>query len=652
MDRLDVENMIRSRFNGDYAKKHVEVITEFYRTAGSSGYHHALDYARNQLEGYGIHTKVETYPLDGKTELLGHKMAIAWEPIDARLEIVSPIRELLTTYSETPTCMMWWSASTPSEGVEAEIVNVGQGVDESDYDKLDVSRKIVLAAGDGEQHSASRIYALAVERFGAIGILTDCLLYQHPRFRTRVSQPDLVQLFRLAPKRNDFWGIALSHKQAEKLRGLCQEGRVIVRVRIETRMFEGIGENLVWSLGDISAKQQVLLISHISATKPGANCASGPAAMIEITRTLLELERENKLRKLSRNIKFLVGAEGYGVSAYFAAHSEQISNTVAAICLDSVGHDQSKCNSSIVLYRTPDSTSSFVNDLAAQVFTDLQSEGEPPYKSTKDIPLSRFVELPYTPWSDNSALTALGVPCPLIMSWPDTYFHTQALDTEKTDPRTFNFSGSAIASIAALLARETDQTPEDIIRIIASRAKLRISEVMLQSRDWQRAAEEIDYLIERDLTAIKSVLRLSTRNARRLKKTIDNTRRLLLKDGDLAKGTLPKSKSPQKRLRRNVSLQIVPRRVKVSVFPRFAGLTYEELKSLYAEVIQVDPSLKFYALVPISSEISNLVDGHRSVSYITKAVSFQYQVSLRERHVLRFLNSLERLGYISMKTRE
>lgn len=649
-NRLGIANLIRSRFKGESAKKHVEEITKYYRTAGSSGYHQALEYARNQLENYGIHTEVETYPLDGKTELLGHKMAIAWEPVDARIEIISPIRELVTTYSETPTCMMWWSASTPSEGVEAEIVNVGPGVDESDFNKLDVSGKIVLAAGDGEQHSASRIYSLAVEKFGASGILTDCLLYQQPRFRTRASQPDLVQLFRLEPKRNKSWGIALSYNQAERLRNLCQESPVIVRVRIETKMFEGIGENLVWTLGDSNAKQQVLLISHISATKPAANCASGPAAMIEIARTLRELEHEDKLGKLSRKIRFLVGAEGYGASAYFAAHNEEISNTVAAFCLDSVGHHQEKCNSSIVLYRTPDSTASFVNDLASQVFNDLQSEGEPPYKSTREIPLSRFVELSYTPWSDNSALTALRIPCPLIMSWPDTYFHTQALDATKTDPRTFNFSGSAVASIVALLAREDAQTSQDIIRIITSRAKRRVSQVLVQDGDLDRVTEEIDYLIERDLAAIRSVSRLlDTRKIPRLRRTIENARRLLLREGDLTKRTLTRKASPRKRQGRSISRgQIVPRRLKLGVFPRFAGLSYEELKLLYAEMTQSDPSLKFYALVPISSEIGNLVDGRRSVSYITKAVSFQYRVQLQEGHVLRFLNSLEKLGYISL----
>lgn len=639
---------MQSRFDGERAQKHVEEITKYYRTAGSSGYHNAVEYAKSQLEECGIDAQVETYPLDGKTELLGREMALAWEPVSANVEIVSPIRELITTYSETPTCMMWWSASTSSDGVEAEIVDVGSGVEESDYTNVNVSGKIVLAAGDGEQHSASRIYSLAVERFGAAGFLTDCLLYHQPNFRTRTNQPDLVQLFRLEPKRNSSWGISLSHNQAQKLRNLSQKGqaKVIVRVRIEARMFEGIGENLVWKLGNTAAERQILLISHISATKPAANCASGPAVMLEITRILRELENEKKIGKFAHKIRFLVGAEGFGVSAYFSAHKGEIPHTLAALCLDSVGHNQSKCNSSIVLYRTPDSTASFINDLASQVFTDLQTEGEPPYKRTRDIPLPRFIELPYTPWSDNGALTAIGISCPLIMSWPDTFFHTQALDATKTDPKVFNFSGPAIASIITMLARKDEQTPHEIIRIILARANYRMSRLISREVDVD-LLEEIKYLIERDIAAVNSVTRLIDEDKKsNFKRPLSSTQRLLLREGALAKQIFTK---PRKQIRHRVSEQSpVPKRIKLNVFPRFAGLNYDELKLLYAEMVKIDPSLKFYALVPISSEIGNLVDGHRSVRLITRAVSFQYHVKLKEKHVLRFLKSLEKLGHLKI----
>ncbi|HKM51151.1 MAG TPA: hypothetical protein VJZ75_08235, partial [Candidatus Bathyarchaeia archaeon] len=153
--------------------------------------------------------------------------------------------------------------------------------------------------------------------------------------------------------------------------------------------------------------------------------------------------------------------------------------------------------------------------------------------------------------------------------------------------------------------------------------------------------------IERDIATVNSLIRLIDENKKlEFKKKLTTIQHLLLGEGDLAKQIFRK---PGKQTRHRTSEQSpIPRRKKLNVFPRFAGLSYKELKSLYTEMVKVDPSLKFYALVPISSEIGNLVDGRRSVRHITKAVSFQYQVKLRERHVLRFLKSLEKLGHLEI----
>jgi hypothetical protein len=649
MNRADIMNLMESRVDGERAKNHVEIITKYYRTAGSTGYHDALEYAKGQLEKVGIHTNVETYPLDGKTEMLGHKMAIAWEPIDAVVDLISPLTVTLTCFSAIPTCIMWWSAPTPSAGMQAQVVDVGTGVEEHDYAKTDVAGKIVLAAGDGEQHSAARIYSLAVEKFGAVGILTDCLLYQHPGFRTRYSQPDLVQLFRLEPKINRSWGIALSFKQAEKLRGLLKQGPVVLRVKVDAKVFEGTGENLVWEIGPKNAGQQIMLVSHISATKPGANCASGPATTIEVARIIHELTQEGRLIGLNRRIRFLVGAEGYGVSAHFRAHPDEIASTVAALCLDSVGHDQSKCNSSIVLYRTPDSTPSFISDFASHTFIEFQNHGEPPYKRTREIPLSKFAELPYTPWSDNSTLTALGIPCPLVMSWPDTYFHTQSLDATKTDANTFQFSTSAVATIVSILSTTTNKTLLEIAELITSRTKLRLGRVAVKS---SCGREEANYVVQRDIAAIGSLLRLSSpENSTYIRRRIEAAQRSLEKEANSMVKAKWKAKTrghPKKKQGRSGP---IAKRTKLGGFPRFAGLSFDELRLLYTEMVRIEPSLKFYALVPISSEVGNLVDGHRSIEEITKAIRYQYQIELKEKHVLRFLKSLERLGYVTVRTK-
>jgi len=112
MDRQELEQLMRSRIDGERAQSHVEEITKHYRTAGSSGFHLALEYLQGELTRNHISSRIETYPLDGKSELMGHKMALAWEPVSATVEITHPTKELITSYAETPTCMMWWSAST------------------------------------------------------------------------------------------------------------------------------------------------------------------------------------------------------------------------------------------------------------------------------------------------------------------------------------------------------------------------------------------------------------------------------------------------------------------------------------------------------------------------------------------------------------
>ena len=94
----EIERLVSSHFNGERANGHVREITKYYRTAGSSGYHTALEYVKGKLGEYSIPSDVETYPLDGKTQLLGRQMALAWEPVDAEVNIISPVQEHVTRF--------------------------------------------------------------------------------------------------------------------------------------------------------------------------------------------------------------------------------------------------------------------------------------------------------------------------------------------------------------------------------------------------------------------------------------------------------------------------------------------------------------------------------------------------------------------------
>ena len=110
----DLRYLLTDEFSGKNAKEHTANITEFYRSPGSSGIHYALEYVRSQLEKYGLdEMTIETYPVDGVTEILGHTVYPAWEPKDVALRVVDPVDEELVNYQETPTCIEWFSTSTP-----------------------------------------------------------------------------------------------------------------------------------------------------------------------------------------------------------------------------------------------------------------------------------------------------------------------------------------------------------------------------------------------------------------------------------------------------------------------------------------------------------------------------------------------------------
>ena len=120
----------------------------------------------------------------------------------------------------------------------------------------------------------------------------------------------------------------------------------------------------------------------------------------------------------------------------------------ASYCLESVGHDQRKLNTTLYYSRAPDSTPSFVNDHFEAVLERLPKQWGWVGRNEADISPIVVSPVPYTPWSDNSTWAAHGIPSALLMSWPDEYFHSQLLTAEVTDPAVFGYAGAMVAASA------------------------------------------------------------------------------------------------------------------------------------------------------------------------------------------------------------
>ena len=196
-------DILKNNFNGETAKEHTRNISQYYRSHGSSGYHSALEYIHDEIKKIGLdEVTVETFPLNSlgadNVQYTTDGFYPAWEPISVESSIVSPVNEKIVSYSDTPTCITWYSKSTPPGGITAEICDIGSGLSVSDYDGIDLKGKIALATGNSPEDTL-RTYELAVEKFGAVGLISDCLIGPIPGYRTREITPDFVFLVLFFP---------------------------------------------------------------------------------------------------------------------------------------------------------------------------------------------------------------------------------------------------------------------------------------------------------------------------------------------------------------------------------------------------------------------------------------------------------------------
>ena len=649
----ELRKTLNESLSGENAVIHTEAITQFYRTAGSTGIHNTIEYCREKLENENLdEIKIETYPVDGTTDLLGRISYPAWEPRDVVLKIVEPVSEEIINYSDAPTCIMWFSTPTPPNGVIAEVIDVGLGINAEDYDGKDIEGKIVLASGGG-LNPGVRLYELAVERFGAIGVITDFLLGEISGIRTREITPDFVGLLRQPRTFNHGWSIVISGIQGKRIRELLAEGPVKLWVKVDTIETKGIGENLIAVIrGSEKPNEEVIIVGHTSATKPGGNCASGPALMIEMVHTLKKLIDEGKLSRPKRSIKFLFVCEGLGSNAYLMHHWTERANMIGGLCLCGVGEDQDKCKSSLMFSRTPDSVPSFINNLVSRIHSEISSN-----KILGSGSMNYSVE-PYSPFSDNMSFNLAGVPCILLHSAPNKYFHTQFMTADKMDPELFQASGLIIAETVYLLANAGLVEAKQWAKNIKETSEMRLENIskrideMGDELHQTLACSELTHLLERDMSAIDSVHVL-----------VGNTelRKSLIQFTESLKTKL--SANYEQRIRRYVIKDPEAKQVSIinrdiwkpkkieKVFPPGhyypnLAIKYEEWTDIELEMKEIDNSFQQGKIRSIIHEIYNYSDGERTLSEIIEKIGYEYGLKLDPSSFNPIIEALTKFGSI------
>ncbi len=531
---------VEGEASGVNAKNIVAEIIRYHRIQASPGFREAATYCKEWFKENGFDSaEMLEFPGDGKQIYWSYRMPEAWSIRDAELSIVSPkkFKKILCRYRDMPLSLIQRSAPTPPEGVEAEVVVLEDGTEEVDYRGKDVKGKIVLTSGD-----LDLVKALAVDKHGAIGIITD-RMPEFPPVRHRMDVGDALcyTSFWWRKGEKKCFGFVVSPKEGERLRTIVKdlerkkklrekleedekEGPR-VHARVDTEFYNGTCEDVTAVIRGQELSEEVLVVAHLCHPLPSANDnASGCAAAMESARCLDKLISDGELPRPRRTIRFLLVPEMTGTYAYLATHEEKISKIIAGVNLDMVGHDQDVTKGPLLVEKTPEANPSYVNYLMVKIMKDLAKNGES-LGGTGKYALFKWAVTSYSGGSDHYILSdpSVDVPTPMIIHWPDLYYHTSLDTIDKVSPKELKRVAIMTSTYAYFLANAGYEECLWLANQVATEAKKRIlstvqdelSQLMAEENRAEKpegivkALEEVEekvyYVLNREIGALWSM---------------------------------------------------------------------------------------------------------------------------------------------------
>ncbi len=514
-------------YSGQAAWQAVVDLSRFHRIQASPGYRQAAQWVHEYLAQAGLEATILSYPADEQTQFWAWRSFQEWDCTEATLHLVAPAAEArsLADFRACPISLI--QRSTSFEG-EAEVVLLEDGVQEDDYDGLDVSGKVVLSRGD-----LRRVWELAVKQRGALGILFDGMRAVDP-VRPEGDLADIRQYtsFWWQPGDTKCFGFVLTPRQGQALRRLLKKAEepVRVRARVTSRLYDGTMEVVQ---ADIHGQSDamILVVAHLCHPRPSANDnASGAAAALEAARTLQSLIESGDLPRPTRTIRFLWVPEINGTYAYLAEHEKDLEQFIAGVNLDMVGEDQGQTGSSWLIERPPEAAASFASALLVRLRHDLlklrgMADVAPSHTGIGAYPLYRQAEVPFSGGSDHLILSdpSVGIPTPMLIQWPDRFYHTSADTPDRTDPNSLARAGSLAAIYAYWLAsagpEETTWLGYEIVARLKAHAieaaQATVAEILTltDAEALAQALADLDrrlaYLLDRHKAALRTLKQLA-----------------------------------------------------------------------------------------------------------------------------------------------
>jgi len=594
---------------------------------------------------------IESFPSDGKVEYQTWQSPSGWDIEAAELRILEPYEERIAGFPEVAMHVITYS--NPGD-LTAELVWVGAGTRDSDYQGKDVRGKFVLATGNG-----GAVHRLAVLKHGAGAVV--CYLDDE----RAAEYPDMLAYTGMWPRTDELsrvkFGFNLTRRQGEKLRKLLESGRKVVL----RGWVKGIGLEPFYMdvpvariRGSAKPEEEMVLVAHLDHPKESANDnASGSAVMLDIARSLREAIAAGRLPAPKRSIRFLWVPEFFGTMAYIDRYAEVAGpalggKLLASINLDMVGEHLELIHTNMNFTRTPSSLPSVLNDVVenmAQMVDQLNVR-------TPRGSLTRFNYrmTPYSGGSDHNVFIDRKIPG--IMFGHDDYTHHTSEDTpDKVDPVELERAAIIAASTILYLSDLDSSHGVDLAYLASANASRALGEAARRAQRYLAQATPSDYTHR--WAESQNVIDHETRWSREVLDSV-----LWFSDGDEVKEAVARGKQQVDSqtgiliagLRSAVAargfdatrspvLDPSPDRrvpVRLTRGPLAGGLPESRLDEKAAAWHQSEGRVLGGN---VRFEIVNFIDGKRSVSEIRNAVAAEYG-PIDKALVARFIEDLVRAG--------
>lgn len=361
----------------------------------------------------------------------------------ATLDVIAPVRRRVLDFAKNPWHVVQWSAATPAEGVESELIVIDDR-EALRAVKADSLRGRWILTRLSPWHAAHEF-----ARTGADGILcgnpvgTGCGGSAREQQLESATEWTKLGWSGLPMEHAGLSLVALTIPGEEnvRLRALIQRhGRVRIRARVDVRRYVGTHDlvmGVVPGWGD--PKDEVWVMSH-SAEPGAADNASGVATCIAAAGALERAIREGVLPRPRRSIRFLVGYECYSFFHYMEC-VRRLQPALAGLVVDSVGYHSRYCNGRWNWHSTLPASAGFVNEIGESILNATLRIDNPGY---------RVVPQPFVSTEDTLAGDPkYGFPCP----WMNTHYKADlvgydAYHTSADVPALLNPRGLAAAATA------------------------------------------------------------------------------------------------------------------------------------------------------------------------------------------------------------